>query len=90
MKELTYSQTRQNLKQVILDVTENHEQIRIINRNSKSAILIDEGDYNSLLETAYLLRSPENAKKLIDAKNRSFKNSINLKDAIKELNLWEM
>ncbi len=87
MKEYTYSQTRQNLKKVILEVTESHEQVRIVNRNCKNTILIDEDDYNSLIETAYLLRSPKNAQKLIDAKNRSPKDAIPLKKVLEQLSL---
>ena len=87
MKRYTYTQIRQNLKRVLLEVTENHEQVRIVSRNGKNAILIDEDDYNSLLETAYLLRNPQNAKRLLEAKKRSLEESVSFQEVLRELEL---
>ena len=87
MKEYSYSECRQNLKNVISEATEDHNVIRITNRRSRSIIIIDEQDYNALLETAYLFRSPKNSKRLLKAKSRSETENISFEDALKELNL---
>lgn len=87
MKEYSYSECRQNFKNVISEATENHDVIRITNRRGRPIIMIDEQDYNSLLETAYLLRSPENAKRLLDAKNRANHENISFEDALEKLGL---
>lgn len=39
----------------------------ITKKNDKSAVLISLDDYQALEETAYLLRSPANAKRLMDS-----------------------
>jgi antitoxin YefM len=44
--------------------------------------MLDEQDYNSLVETAYLLRSPKNAKRLIEARNRSEIDAIEYSELI--------
>lgn len=80
MKEFSYTYARQNLKRVIFEATTNHEVIRVTNRKDRPVILIDEEDYNSLLETAYLLRSPRNAKRLLEAKQRSSSEAMDFEE----------
>lgn len=87
MKEYTYTKSRQNLKTVISEAAVNHEVIRIKNRNGQTVIMLDEQDYNSLLETAYLLRSPKNAQRLMEAKARTQKEAIDYETVIQDLNL---
>lgn len=87
MKEYTYTKSRQNLKSVISEATVDHEVIRIKNRNGQTVIMLDESDYNSLLETAYLLRSPKNAKRLLEAKARTKEDAIDFESVIQELDL---
>ena len=87
MKEYSYSECRQNLKTVISEATENHEVVRVTNRRGRPVVIIDEQDYNSLLETAYLLRSPKNAERLLAAKHRSGKEDISFTDAMAQLDL---
>jgi antitoxin YefM len=63
-KETSYSQARANLASILDEVT-NQEQIFIIKRrNGKNVALIAEDELSSLLESVYLLRSPENALRL--------------------------
>ena len=87
MKEYTYTKSRQNLKTVISEATVDHEVIRIKNRNGQTVIMLDEGDYNSLLETAYLLRSPKNAQRLVEAKKRTKEESFDYETVIQELDI---
>lgn len=63
-KETTYSYLRANLAS-ILDKVYDQSQIMVIKRrNGKNIALIAENELSSLLESVYLLRSPENAKRL--------------------------
>lgn len=87
MKEYSYTESRQNLKSVISDAAIDHEVVRIKNRNGQSVIMIDEQDYNALVETAYLLRSPINANRLIEARNRSESEAIEYSELIESLDL---
>lgn len=71
--EITYSQARANLARLLDDVTENREVVIIRRRNAEDAALIAASELTSLLETAYLLRSPANAERLLTALNDALK-----------------
>jgi len=61
MKAITYNEAQKNLKAVIRDVCENAEPTIIVNgRSKKQAVLISYEEYQTMEETAYLLRSPAN------------------------------
>jgi antitoxin YefM len=67
MRTITYSEARQNLA-AELDRVVNDCDITIITREqAESGVLMSMRDYESLMETAYLLRSPKNAKRLLKA-----------------------
>ena len=71
--EITYSQARANLARLLDNVTENREVVIIRRRNAEDAALIAASELTSLLETAYLLRSPANAERLLTALNDALK-----------------
>jgi antitoxin YefM len=59
----------------ILDQVSNTHTVCIVQRNEKEDVaLIAKSDLGSLLETVYLLKSPENAKRLLSALERALKN----------------
>lgn len=67
MDAITYTSARANLASTMDRVCENHEAI-IINRNAEQAVvMMSLEDYNALEETAYLLRSPANARRLLES-----------------------
>lgn len=67
MDAITYSAARANLASTMDRVCDDHAPI-IITRNSQQAVvMLSLEDYNAIAETAYLLRSPKNAKRLVDA-----------------------
>lgn len=67
MDAISYTKARANLAKTMDRVCEDHDPI-IITRNSEQAVvMMSLDDYQSLEETAYLLRSPENAKRLSEA-----------------------
>ena len=56
----------------LLDLIVENHQVYIINRrDGENVALIPESDLISLVETVYLLRSPENARRLLDAIDES-------------------
>lgn len=65
METHSYSYTRQHLSEILNDVIDHSEVFCIERKNGKQAIILSKSDYEALVETAYLLRSPENAKKLM-------------------------
>jgi antitoxin YefM len=58
---------RNNLFKLLELVTENHQVYIINRREGENVALIAESDLISLVETVYLLRSPANARRLLDA-----------------------
>ena len=69
--EMTYTQARANLARLLNEVTENREIVVIRRPHGRRVAVIDADELTSLLETAYLLRSPRNAERLLAALERS-------------------
>jgi len=67
MDAITYSSARANLANTMNRVCEDHEAIIITRNSQQSVVMLSLEDYQSLQETAYLLRSPTNAKRLLCA-----------------------
>lgn len=67
MHTMTYSEARQNLAQTMHEVVQNHEPVLITRTKEEACVLISLSHYRSLEETAYLLRSPANAKRLLNS-----------------------
>jgi antitoxin YefM len=67
MRTITYSEARQNLSETMVQTVNDRAPTLITRQNGESCVLMSLADFNSLEETAYLLRSPANAKRLINA-----------------------
>ncbi len=72
--ELSYTQARANLAKLLDRATEEREIIVIQRRGKADAALIAADELDSLVETAYLLRAPANAQRLLTALNRALQN----------------
>lgn len=64
---ITYSKARQNLADTMNRVCDHHEAVIITRQKSPSVVMMSLEDYNSIMETAYLLRLPANASRLRDS-----------------------
>ncbi len=73
MDTLSYSELRANLKDAIDRAVNDHEPIVVKRAKGGDAVLLSRDDYDSMMETAYLLRSPANAKRLLAAAKRTNK-----------------
>ena len=69
MKAITYTQARANLASTIDAVCDDHDPVIITKKNDRSVVMLSLEDYQSLEETAYLLRSPKNATRLLESIN---------------------
>ena len=67
METLTYSAAREKLAATIKKVCDDHEPVIITRKRENAVVMISLEDYNSLEETAYLLRSPKSAKRLLES-----------------------
>lgn len=63
---ITASEARKNLFPLIQQVNDDRVPVEITSRNG-DAVLISKADYDALEETAHLLRSPANARHLMES-----------------------
>jgi antitoxin YefM len=72
--EFTYTSARQQLASLLDRVTKDREVVIIQRRGSEDVAMISADELASLTETAYLLRSPQNAERILSALARALKN----------------
>ena len=69
--QTTYTSARANLAKLFSEVTENREIVIIRRRGAEDVAIVAADELASLKETAHLLRSPKNAKRLLEALGRT-------------------
>lgn len=67
----SYSQARANLASLMDRVAQDADEVRITRRGKPDVVLIAAAELEGLRETAYLLRSPANAERLLGALERA-------------------
>lgn len=72
--EFTYTSAREQFASLLDRVTKDREVVIIQRRGSEDVAMISADELASLTETAYLLRSPQNAERLLSALARGLKN----------------
>ncbi|NHB91592.1 type II toxin-antitoxin system Phd/YefM family antitoxin [Photorhabdus cinerea] len=80
MRNTTYSAARANLASIMDQVVQDCTPTLITRQNGGDCVIISSVEYASLEETAYLLRSPANAKHLL--KSLEQVNSGNLQERL--------
>ena len=69
--QTTYSNARENFASLLEQVVSDREIVIINRRGYEDVALVTASELASLLETAHLLRSPENAQRLLKALHRA-------------------
>ena len=67
MDAITYTKARENLAKTMDRVCDDHSPVIITRKNQRSVVIMSLEDYRALEETAYLLRSPKNARRLLES-----------------------
>ena len=67
MTAISYTAARENLASTMNKVCEDHAPIIITRNRDQAVVMMSLEDYEALEETAYLLKSPKNAKRIISA-----------------------
>jgi antitoxin YefM len=70
MKTMTYTESRANYAAVLDAVISDREEVVITRAGHEPVVIVSLEDFESLRETAYLMRSPANARRLLDAMER--------------------
>ena len=67
MRAISYTAARQNLAKTMERVCKDHAPVIVTRKSTESVVIMSLEDYESLAETAYLLRSPKNTRRLIES-----------------------
>ena len=67
MDALSYTAARNNLAKTMEQVCEDHAPVIITRNKAASVVMMSLEDYDALQETAYLLRAPKNARRLLES-----------------------
>jgi antitoxin YefM len=62
---VSYSELRNNLASYMDEVCDNRAPLFVTRQNARSVVLMSEADYEGLVETVHLLKSPANAARLL-------------------------
>ena len=84
MNAITYTAARENLASTMDRVCLDHDPVIITRNRDQAVVMLSLDDYESLQETAYLLRSPANAKRLLNS-IESLDSGKGIKKSIKDL-----
>ncbi|EFL15464.1 type II toxin-antitoxin system prevent-host-death family antitoxin [Streptomyces sp. C] len=82
---ISASEARKTLFPLIERVNNDHTPVRISSKNG-DAVLMSAEDYDSWQETVYLLRSPANARRLMEAVARDREGTTGIAKSMEELN----
>ena len=70
METMSYTESRARYAEVLDSVVNDREEVVITRAGHDSVVMMSLAEFESLRETAYLLRSPANARRLLDAVER--------------------
>ena len=70
MKTITYTESRAHYAETLNAVVEDREEVIVTRAGRESVVIVALDDYESLKDTAYLLRNPANARRLLAAIER--------------------
>jgi antitoxin YefM len=65
MSHVSYTEFRQRLAKYMDKVWESRAPLRVTRQNARSVVVLSEDEYESMVETLHLLKSPANAKRLL-------------------------
>jgi antitoxin YefM len=67
MTTISYSEARGKLAETMEKVCDDHAPVIITRQNARSVVMMSLADFQALEETAHLLRSPKNARRLLES-----------------------
>jgi len=62
---VSYTDLRNNLAKYMDEVCDSHAPLHVTRQNARTVVMVSEDDFESLMETVHLLKSPANAKRLL-------------------------
>ena len=83
MTAITATDARKGLFGLIQQVNDDHTAIEVVSRHG-NAVIMSKDDYDAMTETAYLLRTPANAERLLEAIERVRRGEFEQHDLLDE------
>jgi antitoxin YefM len=90
---ISYSYARQHLASLLDQAEDRQEPVFISRRDHEDMVLMPAAEFRAVQETAHLLRSPENVRRLLRALQRALEGSVepkSLDELRSELDLQEV
>lgn len=84
MDAKSYSAVRKDLANMMEKVCNDHSPVIITRKNARAVVMMSLEDYNAIEETAYLLRSPANAERLLKSIKQAETGKLIKHDLIEE------
>ena len=82
MTHVSYSELRNNLASYMDQVCDDRAPLVVTRQNARSVVLISEEDYEGLMETVHLLKSPANAARLLRSIKEADQGKLTERDMI--------
>jgi antitoxin YefM len=82
MPHVTYTELRAKLADFMDQVCDSRAPLTVTRQNARSVVMVSEEDYEGLMETAHLLRSPANAMRLFQSIEQANKGALARHDLI--------
>jgi antitoxin YefM len=73
-KQVSYSYARQNFAEILTEAIDTQEPVIVSRRGHEDIAILPASELRSLEETAHLMRSPANARRLLAALHRALSN----------------
>ncbi|NUV71449.1 type II toxin-antitoxin system prevent-host-death family antitoxin [Streptomyces sp. CAI-121] len=70
MRTMTYTESRAKYAETLSSVVDDREEVVVTRVGHESEVIVALDEYESLKETAYQIRSPENARRLLTSIER--------------------
>lgn len=83
MTAITATEARKTLFGLIQQVNDDHTAVEVVSKHGNAVILSKE-DYDAMTETAFVLRNPANAERLLSAIERARRGEFEQHDLIDE------
>lgn len=67
MAHVSYTELRNNLSDLMDEVCDSRAPLLVTRQNARSVVMVSEDEYEGLMETVQLLRSPANTRRLLES-----------------------
>jgi antitoxin YefM len=84
MAHVSYSELRNNLASYMDQVCDDRAPLVVTRQNARSVIMMSEEDYEGLMETVHLLKSPANAARLLRSIKQADQGQLTERDIVEQ------